>query len=91
MRATGSHDFVLDDCRIPADRVASRRGVGEFDPRGAAGMAWFALGVAADVATPTLRAAAIVAARISIFFISSSSYRWPRLNTRGRIERARIH
>jgi alkylation response protein AidB-like acyl-CoA dehydrogenase len=47
MRATGSHDFVLEDCRIPADRLLTRRAADAPDPRGAAGMAWFALGVAA--------------------------------------------
>lgn len=47
MRATGSHDFVLEECRLPADRLLTRRPADAPDPRGAAGMAWFALGVAA--------------------------------------------
>lgn len=47
MRGTGSHDFVLEGCRLPADRLATRRAAGSPDARGAAGMAWFALGVAA--------------------------------------------
>jgi alkylation response protein AidB-like acyl-CoA dehydrogenase len=47
MRATGSHDFVMEECRLPADRLATRRTAGSADARGAAGMAWFALGVAA--------------------------------------------
>ena len=47
MRSTGSHDFVMEACRVPADRLATRRPVNQADPRGAPGMAWFALGVAA--------------------------------------------
>jgi alkylation response protein AidB-like acyl-CoA dehydrogenase len=47
MRATGSHGFVMEDCRLPANRLATRRLAGSADARGAAGMAWFALGVAA--------------------------------------------
>lgn len=47
MRATGSHDFVLRGCRLPAERLAARRDAQAGDARGAAGMAWFALGVAA--------------------------------------------
>ena len=47
MRSTGSHDFVMDGCQLPMDRLATRRGATQGDPRAAAGMAWFALGVAA--------------------------------------------
>lgn len=47
MRSTGSHDFVLEGCRIPADRVATHRRAGAPDARGAAGVTWFALGIAA--------------------------------------------
>jgi alkylation response protein AidB-like acyl-CoA dehydrogenase len=47
MRATGSHDFVMEGCRIPADRLATRRSSAGGDARGAAGIAWFALGIAA--------------------------------------------
>lgn len=47
MRATGSHDLVLEDAFLPADRLLNRRTVGEPDPRGDAAFAWFALGVAA--------------------------------------------
>lgn len=47
MRATGSHDVVFEGCLLPADRIASRRGVEAGDMRGASAMAWFALGVAA--------------------------------------------
>lgn len=47
MRATGSHDFVMDGCRLPSDRLATRRDAQPVDARGAAGMAWFALGIAA--------------------------------------------
>lgn len=46
MRATGSHDLVLDGCRLPPDRLATRRPAGSPDTRGAAGMVWFSLGVA---------------------------------------------
>ncbi|MGD9933881.1 MAG: acyl-CoA dehydrogenase family protein [Dehalococcoidia bacterium] len=47
MRATGSHDMVLEQVRLPAERLATRRTVGSADARGAAGTAWFALGVSA--------------------------------------------
>lgn len=47
MRATGSHDMVLERVRLPAERIATRRTVGSGDARGAAGTAWFALGVSA--------------------------------------------
>jgi alkylation response protein AidB-like acyl-CoA dehydrogenase len=47
MRATGSDDFVLESCRIPADRLVTRRGAGLPEARAAAGLAWFALGIAA--------------------------------------------
>lgn len=47
MRATGSHDLVLDDLSLAADRLMVRRVVGQPDPRGASGQTWFALGVAA--------------------------------------------
>jgi alkylation response protein AidB-like acyl-CoA dehydrogenase len=47
MRSTGSHDLVLQNVRIPANRIMGRRTVGKPDPRGGAGQAWFALGVAA--------------------------------------------
>ena len=47
MRATGSHDMVLERVQLPAERLATRRTVGSADARGAAGTAWFALGVSA--------------------------------------------
>ena len=47
MRATGSHDAVFEDVRLDADRLLNRRALGKSDARGAAGMAWFALGLAA--------------------------------------------
>ena len=47
MRATGSHDLVLDGVALPAARLLNRRLAGAADARGAAGLAWFALGVAA--------------------------------------------
>lgn len=47
MRSTGSHDVVLEDVRLPADRLMNERGVGLADARGGAGMAWFALGLCA--------------------------------------------
>lgn len=49
MRATGSHDFVLEGCRLPAGRLLTRRRIDEPDPKSAAGTAWFALGLAATV------------------------------------------
>lgn len=47
MRATGSHDVVLSGVLVPAERLVTRRVAGSGDARGAAGTAWFALGVAA--------------------------------------------
>ncbi len=47
MRATGSHDLVLTNVRLPGDRLMVRRTHGQPDPRGASGQTWFALGVAA--------------------------------------------
>ncbi|MDZ7727667.1 MAG: acyl-CoA dehydrogenase family protein [Dehalococcoidia bacterium] len=47
MRASGSHDLVLEDVHLPADRLMGRRVPGQPDPRGASGQTWFALGVAA--------------------------------------------
>lgn len=47
MRATGSHDFVFDKVHLPADRLMNRRQAGGPDARGGAGLAWFALGLAA--------------------------------------------
>ena len=47
MRATGSHDAVLESVRLPEDRFLGRRGQGQPEARGGAGSAWFALGVAA--------------------------------------------
>lgn len=47
MRATGSHDVVFDGLHLPADRLLNRRTAGQPDARGAAGMAWFALGLCA--------------------------------------------
>jgi alkylation response protein AidB-like acyl-CoA dehydrogenase len=47
MRATGSHDFVIEGTVVPEDRLATLREAGGADARAAAGLAWFALGVAA--------------------------------------------
>ncbi len=47
MRATGSHDTVLEGVLLPPERLLNRRTLGKADARGAAGMAWFALGLAA--------------------------------------------
>ena len=47
MRATGSHDAVFQDVRLPADRLLNRRPLAGGDARGGAGMAWFALGLCA--------------------------------------------
>lgn len=46
MRSTGSHDSVFENVQLPADRLLTRRTVGSADPRGSAGVAWFALGIA---------------------------------------------
>jgi alkylation response protein AidB-like acyl-CoA dehydrogenase len=46
MRSTGSHDAVFENVQLPAERLMTRRTVGSADPRGAAGVAWFALGIA---------------------------------------------
>lgn len=56
MRATGSHDLVLDNVPLPADRLMTTRQLGAGDARGAAGMAWFALGLCATT-TGVARAA----------------------------------
>ncbi len=47
MRATGSHDVILQDVRLGAERFLNERIVGSADARGGAGMAWFALGLSA--------------------------------------------
>jgi alkylation response protein AidB-like acyl-CoA dehydrogenase len=47
MRSTGSHDIAFENVLLPADRLMTRRPWGEPDPRGRAGVAWFALGVSA--------------------------------------------
>jgi alkylation response protein AidB-like acyl-CoA dehydrogenase len=47
MRATGSHDLVLDGVRLPADRLIFSREPSGADPRGGSGLAWFALGLSA--------------------------------------------
>jgi alkylation response protein AidB-like acyl-CoA dehydrogenase len=47
MRATASHDLVLEGVRLPADRLMNERVAGQADARGGAGYTWFALGVAA--------------------------------------------
>lgn len=47
MRASGSHDLVLEDAFLPADRLLNRRQPGTPDARGGSGFAWFALGVSA--------------------------------------------
>lgn len=47
MRATGSHDVVLEGVRVPADRLLNARQAGAPDVKGGAGMAWFALGLCA--------------------------------------------
>lgn len=46
MRATGSHDAIFEDVHLPTDRLMTRRTLGSADPRGSAGVAWFALGIA---------------------------------------------
>ena len=47
MRATGSHDLVLEGVRLPESRFLGYRNKGKPSPRGRAGGVWFALGVAA--------------------------------------------
>lgn len=47
MRSTGSHDLVLKNVNLPEGRLMGRRTVGNADPRGGAGQAWFALGISA--------------------------------------------
>lgn len=47
MRATGSHDVILDGIHLASDRLLNRRAAGQPDARGGAGMAWFALGLCA--------------------------------------------
>ena len=47
MRATGSHDAVFEGVRLSSDRLLNTRTLGKGDARGAAGMAWFALGLCA--------------------------------------------
>ena len=48
MRATGSHDLLLRDVFLPADRdFGARKQKTDAVPRSAAGGAWFALGVSA--------------------------------------------
>ena len=47
MRASGSHDIVLEDVLIPRERLLGKRQQGELDKRSGSGSAWFALGVAA--------------------------------------------
>ncbi|MEP6870538.1 MAG: acyl-CoA dehydrogenase family protein [Anaerolineaceae bacterium] len=56
MRATGSHDLLLENVRLPQERLMARRALGAGDPRGGAGMAWFALGLCAT-STGVARAA----------------------------------
>lgn len=43
MRATGSHDVVLDDVRVPFDHAADVRLPSEWDTRGEGQAAWFGM------------------------------------------------
>ena len=56
MRASGSHDLVLEGVRLGEDRFLGYRDKAAPSPRGRAGGVWFALGVAAT-ATGVARAA----------------------------------
>lgn len=47
LRASGSHDLVLDDARLPADALLDLRRVGTPDPRGALGLPWGAITLSA--------------------------------------------
>ena len=47
LRASGSDDLVLEDARVPADALLDARPVGAPDPRGALGLPWGPLTLAA--------------------------------------------
>lgn len=47
MRATGSHDLVLENAVLPSDRFVNQRRPGGADGKEPAGTVWFALGVSA--------------------------------------------
>lgn len=56
LRASGSHDLVLESARIPADALLDVRPVGAPDPRGALGLPWGAIALSA-IYTGVARAA----------------------------------
>jgi len=47
MRASGSHDIILENISIPENRLLGKRKPGQTNKRSGPGTAWFALGVAA--------------------------------------------
>jgi alkylation response protein AidB-like acyl-CoA dehydrogenase len=47
LRASGSHDLLLDDARLPEDALLDARPVGAPDPRGALGLPWGAITLSA--------------------------------------------
>ena len=64
LRASGSHDLVLEDARVPADALLDARPVGTPDPRGALGLPWGAITLSA-VYTGVAMAARDEAARFA--------------------------
>ncbi len=47
LRASGSHDLVLEDARVPTDALLDIRPVGAPDPRAALGLPWGAIALSA--------------------------------------------
>lgn len=64
LRASGSHDLVMEDARVSGDALLDERPVGVPDPRGALGLPWSTITLAA-VYTGTARAARDEAARFA--------------------------
>ncbi|MGZ6308898.1 MAG: acyl-CoA dehydrogenase family protein [Ktedonobacterales bacterium] len=65
LRASGSHDLVLEDARVPGDALLDVRATGTPDPRGALGLPWGAItlsGVYTGVAAAARDEAAYFAA-----------------------------
>ncbi len=64
LRASGSHDLVLEDARVPSDALLDVRPVGTSDPRGALGLPWGGITLSA-VYTGVAAAARDVAAHFA--------------------------
>lgn len=47
LRASGSHDLVLENALVPADALLDIRDVGTHDPRGALGLPWASIALSA--------------------------------------------